>query len=318
MIKESVGNKAQNKEADLKVVKTLVLKIHPPYNVAPTDKERGAIDASKNVCEPELITYLARFQKMSVPNEAPSGGRVMPGGNTIKRLKQFADACDKTRASAATSSAAMSMGLDRLYREEAPADTPDKVVIIRDVRLHGWKPDGEHVLEVGEDTPLSWPIQWVVDASKALNSKLVVQIMAHGAGVKIGERDTWSWKEMSIGKEPVFSQGGGGVQFCDKWITLATVKEFAAWKGKVSQIDLLSCGAAYITGGFEGKTGDGNLLCYTFAQHTGARVRASTATQMYYPEGDESELALEFGEWEGMVYTYGSSGELLRVDKGGT
>jgi hypothetical protein len=73
----------------------------------------------------------------------------------------------------------------------------------------------------------------------------------------------------------------------------------------------------YITPGCDGKEGDGNLLCYRFAQITGTTVRASTATQQYLQHGKyvSSHDSLDFGPWEGTVLTYGPSGAVVKVEQ---
>ena len=90
---------------------------------------------------------------------------------------------------------------------------------------------------------------------------------------------------------------------------MATIGKFAPLQGKLKRIDILGCGAAYITPGREGHDGDGNLLCYRLAQITQAYVRASTATQEYSNDGP-----IDFGKWEGTVLTYGPSGEVVKVE----
>jgi len=50
------------------------------------------------------------------------------------------------------------------------------------------------------------------------------------------------------------------------------------------------------------------VLCYKLAQITGAKVRASTATQIY------DLKTMDFGSWEGTVLTYGPTGSLVRVE----
>ena len=103
-----------------------------------------------------------------------------------------------------------------------------------------------------------------------------------------------------VQRRRIDSQGGWGLVFCAEGLILETLKEFRPWYGKVKQIDILGCGAAYITPGREGKHGDGNFLCYQLAQITGSYVRASTAAQAY--------VGMNFGPWEGTVVTYGPSG----------
>jgi hypothetical protein len=169
--------------------------------------------------------------------------------------------------------------------------------VIRDVRLAGEKPKGDKVLEVDQNTPLNWPVLWLSDISKDNGGDVYLKIMAHGIETKT-------------------SQGGYGIWFCKEGINLTTLEQLKPLFGKVKKIDLLACGAAYITPGCEGKEGDGNLLCYRLAQVTGAYVRASTATQLYTVSGDWawSHDPLDFGPWEGTVLTYGPTGGVVKVE----
>ena len=177
-------------------------------------------------------------------------------------------------------------------------------LIIRDVRLEGPRPAGNEVLEVAEDTPLDWPIRWLVTKSAAYGGNVRLKIMAHGAGF---------YSAATVGnygfQHPQYSQGGAGIQFCKEGIRLSTLSKFWPLRGKLKQIEILGCGAAYITPGYEGKEGDGNLLCFRLAQITQASVRASTATQYYSGLGP-----IDFGKWEGTVLTYGPMGAVVKVE----
>ncbi|MCC6368849.1 MAG: hypothetical protein IT165_35455 [Bryobacterales bacterium] len=184
-------------------------------------------------------------------------------------------------------------------------------IIIRDVRLLGWKPAGKEVLEVNFDTPIEWPINWAADKSDTYKGDVRIRIMAHGFETYV--RTEGSDANGMCTEKNIYSQGGAGIQFCKENITISTISRFAKWKGKVKAIELLSCGAAYITPGKEGKQGDGNYFCYRFAQITGASVRASTATQRY--SYGTKDTGIEFGRWEGMVYTYDSTGAVVKVEK---
>lgn len=164
-----------------------------------------------------------------------------------------------------------------------------QALIIRDVRLNGPKPAGKEVLEVDANTPLNWPISWVLERSARYGGDVCVKIMAHGAE----ENGQW----------------GIGVFFCREKLYLNTVDQFRPWRGKVKQIDLLVCGAAHIIHGKEGGIGDGNLLCMRLAQVTQAYVRASTATQLYV-----FTRPIDFGPWEGLVLTYGPSGAVVKTE----
>jgi|SRR5262245_42449333 len=180
------------------------------------------------------------------------------------------------------------------------------VVVIRDVRLKGFRPKGDSVLEVNFDTPIVWPITWAVEKAKEFGEEnwMFLKIMAHGY------------------RSSKDSNGGCGIQFCEEDIKLTNLhnwqtlcrkeggRQFPYFRG----IDLMACGAAYITPGKDGEDGDGNYFCYRMAQITQSYVRASTATQEYDP-GSNDEPHLDFGDWEGTVYTYNPKGEVVKIEQ---
>jgi hypothetical protein len=180
-------------------------------------------------------------------------------------------------------------------------------LIIRDVRVEGPKPKGNEVLEIDADTPLKWPIAWILDRAKAYHSTYVwLGIIAHGSGSPYLPLATgWSSRRESM---DAVSQGGAGLQFGRDGINLDTVVHFKALYDWLDWTDILSCGAAFITPGHEGRYGDGNLLCSRLAKATGAPVRASTATQIY------DQQTMELGAWEGTVLTYGPKGNVINVE----
>lgn len=189
-------------------------------------------------------------------------------------------------------------------------------LIIRDVRLQGSKPKGDKdcVLEVDKDTPISWPILWTQNRSDDFGGDVYLRIMAHGfepvESTECFSFDVTQFDSATVCHE-VHSQGGGGIVFCAENIVLKTLYKFAPLYGKLKGIDLLACGAAYITPGLEGREGDGNVLCSRLAKITHTWVRASTATQEYDYPG-----TINFGKWEGTVLTYNEEGAVVRVEHG--
>ncbi|MGH9663064.1 MAG: hypothetical protein ACRD9L_01400 [Bryobacteraceae bacterium] len=181
-------------------------------------------------------------------------------------------------------------------------------LIIRDVRLVGPRPAGDEVLEVDERTPLSWPLAWVVDKSAKYGGDVRVRIMGHGAGPVLYSRQL---PDVMFGanEEAAVSPGGCGMYFCAECLSLKTVDQFNRWRGKVKNIDLVGCAVAYITAGYEGKSGDGNFLCMKLAQTTQAYVKAATFAQPY----DFRHMSF-FRGWVGTVLTYGPSGAVVKVE----
>ena len=184
-------------------------------------------------------------------------------------------------------------------------------LIIRDVRLEGGKPRGNKVLEVDANTPIDWPVAWTKSKSEAYGGDVYLRIAAHGYEPAVTNHLPLATGSQTIVESIRYSQGGGGVMFCREDITLRTLNRFGQLHGLLKGIDLLACGAAYITRGYEGREGDGNMLCYRLAQITGTYVRASTATQFYY-----GQPAIDFGEWEGTVLTYGPTGAVVKSEVG--
>jgi len=197
-------------------------------------------------------------------------------------------------------------------------------LIIRDVRLQGGKPLGRFVLEVDANTPIDWPISWASAQARRpeLAGNVALKIMAHGFEQRIGDDPmdanvVWGMGGNVRSAPPprpgtgIYSQGGAGIQFCREYIRLATLNKFTPLRGLLKGIDLMACGAAYITPGFAGTDGDGNLLCYRLAQITQSYVRASTATQLYF-----TLPTVDFGAWEGTVLSYGPSGAVVKVESG--
>jgi hypothetical protein len=185
-------------------------------------------------------------------------------------------------------------------------------LIIRDVRLKGSRPGWSEFIEIDENTPLSWPIAWARQKASDYNYAYVrLRILAHGFGV-------WQQPALTIqdplGNLPPYftdpsdaSQGGGGILFGKDNLWLTNINLLGPLRGWFDWVDLCCCGMAYITPGFEGKIGDGNVFCSRLAQILQAPVRASTATQYYALNG------VDFGAWEGTVITYGPGGNVIKV-----
>jgi hypothetical protein len=193
-------------------------------------------------------------------------------------------------------------------------------VIAHDTRLVGRTPSvtsSALSFEVDEDTPL----QSFFDRCRSIaveNDGIdILSIMAHGVELRFG------------GEVP---GGGYGIMFCHEYITLQNVDLFALLADKVRHIDLYVCFAAAVSPDVHHMdvrhpessgvwSGDGNEMCRQMAIRAQASVTASSDLQAYreaagagppvfgyslYTFGD-----MDFGEWEGTVVTYNSSGEII-------
>lgn len=191
---------------------------------------------------------------------------------------------------------------------------PQKAFIIHDVRLFGWRPQGE-VLEVNGDTPLDWVIANIKQKGAAARTNLVVKIMAHGLpGFVQFARGRFQHPTLAATvTDPakgnlLIGPGKGG-------ICRADLGDLAQVRGYVKRIEFHSCLVARIGTCFEanGHTCyDGNEFCYNLAQVTAAEVRASIHLQ-YYWNGSGPNNGMHFGDWNGQVFTWGPAGNIIHT-----
>lgn len=177
-----------------------------------------------------------------------------------------------------------------------------RTFVCRDVRLHGWKPNGTHVLEVNFDTPLNWLIDNIVKHGRESGGNLLVKLMCHGLP---------GFLQCCNGNAPHPTAGNG--------ISAADLASFARIKGLVRRIELHAClvariGACWETISLGHTVGyDGNSFCYRLAQTTGAQVQASIHIQWYWT-GTGPAKGVDFGHWNGRVFTWAPSGAITRME----
>jgi hypothetical protein len=191
-------------------------------------------------------------------------------------------------------------------------------VIVHDTRLEGRTPATSSSclsFEVDEDVS----IQHFFDRCRAIAVECdginTLSIMAHGAEMMFDGR----------------TGGGYGIVFCSEYITLDNVNLFALLADRVRHIDLYVCAIAAVspdihhvdvrhTGSSGVWHGDGNELCRQMAIHAQASVTAATEIQAYSPSDQTVTIfdiplystgEIDFGEWEGTVLTYDSSGNIV-------
>jgi hypothetical protein len=167
--------------------------------------------------------------------------------------------------------------------------------IVRDVRLHGWRPNGD-TLEVNYDTPLSWVIK---NIKSRANSNLVVKFMSHGLP---------GYLQFANGTKTHPQVGNG--------ITIADLPSFNEIKGCLKRLEFHACLVARIGACPEcdGLTAyDGNHFCYRMAQTIQAEVKASLHVQIY-GTGNSPTAGIDFGKWQGRVFTWGPQGNVINTE----
>ena len=169
-------------------------------------------------------------------------------------------------------------------------------LIAHDTRLEGRTPastSGTIAFEVGGETPISDFFDRVIRYSDNNGGIGTLFIMAHGV-IVTGE-DT------------------NAIQFCREFISYRNVHLFGQLRDKVQRIVLYVCHASE-----DSMTahGDGDELCRQMAIQAHAEVTAAREVQTY--SRDEhctlfscEESAIDFGEWEGTVVIYDSTGNII-------
>lgn len=177
------------------------------------------------------------------------------------------------------------------------------VFIFRDVRLAGWKPEG-NVIEGNYDTPIGWLITCINDNYTAGDTEYVVKIMCHGLP---------GWLMCCNGTSLHPQQGNG--------IGISDLGYFAQIKVPLKRLEFHSCLVARIGGCPESGSNtayDGNLFCYRMAQTIKAEVKASIHLQYYqngtYKNGKPTGHGIDFGHWNGRVFTWGADGSIIKTE----
>lgn len=169
-------------------------------------------------------------------------------------------------------------------------------LIWRDVRLNGWKPNepkGTKVMECNLDTPL----QWFVDYSKSFSETFK-------------GKDNVSLKLMAHGYYTAGS-GGYGIQFCKEDLKITNLEKLYPLRDRFKGgVTLFSCGAAAITPGSGAGNGNGAILCRRIAMILNTNVTAADAKQLY-GMGTGPTHGIDFGKWQGNVFTWDKNGKLL-------
>lgn len=173
---------------------------------------------------------------------------------------------------------------------------------VRDVRLHGWAPDGDY-METNFDTPSSWIISQIKSRAATYPGQLVVDFMCHGLP---------GFLLCAQGRRTHPTAGNG--------LSEDDILDFGQLKGLVKRFEFRACLVARMGTCPEchGHIGwDGNRFCYRFAQATQAQVKASLHLQYGSDgtDGDGNHVGPSYDcAWAGRVYTWGPKGNILRME----
>ena len=174
-------------------------------------------------------------------------------------------------------------------------------MIVHDRRLQGATPlNYNYVKVVGPSVSIAELIGSVAHygASRPLD---VLHLFCHGyeAHVDLGAR-------ASVPD----AVGGFGLKLCREGLNLTNATLTARWRGRVNRIVVFACAPADTGRGNEGTRGDGRRFCGELALWSGAEVIAAREAQAYdfvpahYSGGRTVGSTIDFGAWEGPVYSF--------------
>jgi hypothetical protein len=174
-------------------------------------------------------------------------------------------------------------------------------MIVHDRRLLGHTPlNYNYVKQVGAETAIASVIGSVAHygAGHPLDT---LHILCHGYESNVNIRGRMSTVDVV---------GGFGLHLCAEGLTLFNATLTSRWRGRVNRIVIFACAPADTGPGNEGTRGDGRRLCGEIALWSGAEVIAARDTQYYngvvahYPGGRTVGDTIDFGAWEGPVYSF--------------
>lgn len=186
-----------------------------------------------------------------------------------------------------------------------------KRLVLLDFRLTGMVTDGlGEVIRVGGGTEIRKAFAKVAARARAAGGLDDLLICCHGFESVIEDFDG----QLS------FMSGGFGLQLCTENLTMANVGVTAVLKARppqlptVRRIVVFSCAAADTHRASKALGGDGMRLMGAIALTSGARVVASSASQLYSlipnlaqslrSAGGQDDWRIDFGEWEGAVFEF--------------
>lgn len=195
-------------------------------------------------------------------------------------------------------------------------------LVLLDFRLVGMvASDVGEVQQVGVRTPIRDAFSKVAERARQRGGLDDLLICCHGFESVVEDHDG----------QVSFVSGGFGLQLCAENLTMANVGVTAVLKGPaalVKRIVVFSCAAADTHRASRALGGDGKRLMGEIALTTGARVVASTASQLYrtipslaqslFNAGSKNDWRIDFGEWEGDVFEFSpddGTGRRLARDK---
>jgi hypothetical protein len=275
-ISASVGQNGVNRTPDVITIQQLLNKV-PTSSGGPVPplKVDGLAWSKTN-------RAISRFQKEYLKFKWPDG-RIDPMGKTFQALIAFDESA---------------------------------VFVVHDVRLFGWKPQGD-VLEVNGDTPLQWVIDQAVLRGEKCGGNLILKLMSHGLpGFVQCARGLFQHPTLPA-KITDPTKGGMYIGPGKSGISVADLGKLGRLQGKVQRIEFHSCLVARIGPCHEanGHTCyDGNAFCYKLAQAAKAEVRASIHLQWYW-RGTGPHNGINFGEWNGRVFTWGPKGNIINTEQ---
>jgi hypothetical protein len=126
-----------------------------------------------------------------------------------------------------------------------------------------------------ENTPLSSMITMVSVFAAATGKIDWLYIMAHGL-TEVNSKSLGRYESLGL-----------GIEICKENLLIGNLGLLSAWKGKVSNILLLSCSIAGVTPASKRPVNPhlqepgGEVFCKTIASTTGATVMASDTNQLY-------------------------------------
>ena len=186
-----------------------------------------------------------------------------------------------------------------------------KNMILHDTRLIGNAPSSlaNNIFKIDGNFDTAQAFQWIGTYARSQKGLDHLLIMCHGGVKEDSEMPNQNLKSMALRER--------GLQIGKQNLLHSNLHVTAVLKGFVTKITVFACNIAETDSGVKNTADDGKLFCKYLAAYTDAEVIASSETQLYH-RGVMSALfgvtgTIDFGQWEGPVYSFMPDGKMKLI-----
>jgi len=178
-------------------------------------------------------------------------------------------------------------------------------MLVHDTRLEGNSPRdlADNTYNVDQTVPIGHAVGWIAEYARRSGGLSDLYVMCHGYEGNFNYEDNSSTNE---------AHGGFGLQLCKEGLSLYNATLTTSFKDRIRKITIFACATADTASYNVGTGADGMRFCGEIALWSQAEVVAAVQTQYYnknrtfwdWLTRSNRAGTINFGEWEGPVYSF--------------